>query len=197
MAEARERTYVTHLADNASQLQLSITVVTPHRPDVGVRGITFGFGQSLESVEEALGLRRLSPVRPSSVTAALGWVLAGQENVETLEQLLKEQRPAGLGLVPVPKVTPSYAFFILDFAEWASFAEVVPVEESPPTGRSLAALTAGGGGSLVAGASDEPMLLAYAFGALVIVRVADPILSALGEGLAEKVRTRLGPPETG
>jgi hypothetical protein len=64
----------------------------------------------------------------------------------------------------------------------------VPVEESPPTGRSLASLIAGGGGSLVAGAADEPMMLAYAFGALVIVRVADPILSALGEGLAEKVR---------
>ena len=58
---------------------------------------------------------------------------------------------------------PLLRFFILDFAEWASFAEVVPVEESPPTGRSLAALIAGGGGSLVAGASDEPMMLAYAF----------------------------------
>jgi hypothetical protein len=48
-------------------------------------------------------------------------VLTGEENVGVLEQLLKEQRPAGpgLGLVPVPKVTPSYGFFILDFAEWA------------------------------------------------------------------------------
>jgi hypothetical protein len=55
----------------------------------------------------------------------------------------------------------------------------------------LVTVTGAGIAALATDAADKPLILAYAFGALVLVRVADPLLAALGDELAARVRRRL------
>jgi hypothetical protein len=72
-------------------------------------------------------------------------------------------------------------------------APVVVVERSPPSGQSLASVVGAGGAALVTMHANDPLLLVWGVGALVVVRVADPVLAAVGELLAARIRGRPAP----
>jgi len=81
------------------------------------------------------------------------------------------------------------------FAEEVVSAPIVIVEQSPPSGQSLASLAGAGGAALISMHTHDPLILVWGLGALVVVRVADPVLAALGDVLAARVRGREIPTE--
>lgn len=87
---------------------------------------------------------------------------------------------------------------VVELASDAVTSDVVILEQSAPSGHALTAVAGAGGAVLVAVQGQDPVLVAWGLGALVIVRVVDPVLTALGEVLATQVRRRslpVGPRE--
>ncbi|MFD7681046.1 hypothetical protein [Streptomyces sp. NPDC060187] len=73
---------------------------------------------------------------------------------------------------------------------------VVPVFGSPPQGwKTLAAIMSAGASARFSGATDVPMLLLLGAGWTGLIYVVTPVLEAVGEGLAGKIRAAFGVPE--
>lgn len=62
------------------------------------------------------------------------------------------------------------------------------MEKSPLSQKVLSASVVGGSIVVTGAGTGRPLFIAYALGVWVFLRVGDPILGALGDGVAHKVR---------
>jgi hypothetical protein len=192
------RTYVAHLGHPGTSLQFSVTVL-PDRDGHGISALIRG-NPSDEAIADALSAidaRLLIRVSATELPAALEWlVVAFEEELPAAElaHMLRYGREAAHGsdvaLYAPSQVGNRYPIRanLKRFVEWVAMDDLVPVSKSPLEGKALAGLVASGASVLAVSATGDPLLLVYTTFSWVIVRVGDPILGALGEVLAEKVR---------
>lgn len=190
--DAHGHAFISYVRDPTSELEMSLTSIrTSDR--VGRRhGAKHPRERRfpLELIEKQLDVERLALLAPPELARALGWVLLGDPIEEPFGRLRERTAPE----FPDPRslANTSIDATVLDdawpFVDYAASADLVIVERSPPSATSLISILGTGTGSLVAAANDEPMLLVYSLGFLVIVRVIDPVLTTLGERLAARLR---------
>lgn len=95
--------------------------------------------------------------------------------------------------VPSPSRGPS------QFAQYAVYAPVIPVEGSPIRGRSIASLIAKGGATAavaVYGATGDAAGVLYVAGAAIFFTAAHPVLLRLEAAVARLVGVELEPPDS-
>jgi hypothetical protein len=191
--ESTAATYLAHLVDEETQMELSVVVF---RREVRIKRsgfTTVSRGPSEEVFLSDLGLNQVAVVRAADAASAVEWLLyLGADDVSRNVEAFSEwlEPPSGARMYSpsqVPGLT-DLGSGIGAFAERVALDPLIPIARSPVQGKPLSALLASGSGIFAAAATGEPMLLVYALGAWIIVRVGDPVLGALGEGLADKVR---------
>lgn len=210
LAPTSDRSYITHIRAagvgfTITSIEPSYTKGFPFKNTAGYEGLRRG---SIAPLAHNLGLRVVAPFSAADTARAVAWLYVASVDrdalgrvpisgplPETYEDFSAEERADFFRYQPAPLVDPREAGAdeSLVSQQWplieeVAFAEIVVFESSRPSGKSLAALAGGGAAGIVAAGAHDPLLLLYGFTSLVIVRVADPVLEALGKGLASKVR---------
>jgi hypothetical protein len=145
-----------------------------------------------ERLLEELELRPIGePLRASDTPYAIASILLREDAEQALEHfyLVRDHLPAFMTDHPQ----------VLEFAEYASFASIVPFEQSPLAGEALANLLASGSGAgigagigvMVAG-GPTPLLFITVPAGIIICGSAKGIADGLAEGLRYRVRRLMG-----
>jgi hypothetical protein len=193
--------------DAGTQLELDVarlyeSEVQDRATGVGIRFVTLPV-ESLADPDlldnpaeamEVLGLKAISdPVRASHIPYAVASILLRDNATaaaEHLELVLEHERAFANDHADV-----------LAFAEYVTYANVVPVERSPLSGDSLGNLLASGSGAsaglglgiMVAG-GPTPLLFVTVPVGIILVMSAKGIGGGLAEGLSYRIRKLLDVP---
>lgn len=138
-----------------------------------------------------MGLKALRPFVQADTSRALAWVITGEPYRETGDRAYRSSDEDD-GVLDDPLIWSLMKRSVWGMAHGIAGTPLTLIERSPVRGTTLATVTGAGAAALATDLADKPILLAYAFGALIVVRVADPVLAAVGDELAGKVRRLIG-----